>query len=37
MVAQLISYLKISDQTLGLLVNFNVRMLRHGVRRVARI
>jgi hypothetical protein len=28
--------LKTSDQSLGLLINFNVRLLRQGVRRVVR-
>lgn len=32
--AQLLSYLRMSDLRLGLLINFNVRMLRDGVRRV---
>lgn len=32
--AQLISYLKLSDRRLGLLMNFNVRALKHGVRRL---
>jgi GxxExxY protein len=35
-VAQVLSYLKASDRSLGLLVNFNVRLLRQGVRRVVR-
>ena len=34
--AQVLSYLKASDQSLGLLINFNVRLLRQGVRRVVR-
>jgi GxxExxY protein len=34
--AQVLSYLKVSDRSLGLLINFNVRLLRHGVRRVVR-
>lgn len=31
--AQLLSYLKISDCKYGLLINFNVKMLKDGVRR----
>lgn len=34
--AQVLSYLKASDRSLGLLINFNVRLLRQGVRRVVR-
>ncbi|MET0390439.1 MAG: GxxExxY protein [Polyangiales bacterium] len=34
--AQMLSYLKASDRSLGLLINFNVRWLRQGVRRVVR-
>ena len=34
--AQVLSYLKASDHSLGLLINFNVRMLRQGIRRVIR-
>ena len=34
--AQVLSYLKASDRPLGLLINFNVRLLRQGVRRVIR-
>ena len=33
--AQLISYLKLGDYSLGLLVNFNVRLLKQGIRRFA--
>jgi len=33
--AQLLSYLKISGLNVGLLINFNVKMLKHGVIRVA--
>lgn len=33
--AQLISYLKLGDYPLGLLVNFNVRLLKQGIRRFA--
>ncbi|HTC94890.1 MAG TPA: GxxExxY protein [Terriglobales bacterium] len=32
--AQLLSYLKMSGKQVGLLINFNVRNLRNGVRRV---
>jgi len=32
--AQLLSYLKLSACTVGLLINFNVKMLRNGIRRV---
>ena len=31
--AQLLSYLKLTDLKVGLLINFNVRMLTHGIRR----
>lgn len=31
--AQLISYLKITDKKLGLLINFNVVLLKDGIRR----
>jgi GxxExxY protein len=34
--AQVLSYLKASDRSLGLLINFNVCLLRRGVRRVIR-
>lgn len=33
-VAQLITYLKLSDCRLGLLINFNVALLKDGVRRL---
>lgn len=33
-VAQVISYLKAFDRPLGLLITFNVKLLRSGVRRV---
>ena len=33
-VSQVISYLKASDRRLGLLITFNVRLLRDGIRRV---
>ena len=32
--AQLISYLRLSDCRVGLLINFNVRMLKEGIRRI---
>ena len=32
--AQLLSYLKLSDRRVGLLINFNVPHLRQGIRRV---
>ena len=32
--AQLISYLKLSGHKVGLLINFNVKMLKHGIRRL---
>ena len=33
--AQLLTYLRLSDKRLGLLINFNVRILKTGIRRVA--
>jgi len=33
--AQLLSYLRLSDKRLGLLINFNVELLKHGVKRIA--
>ena len=33
-VAQLITYLKLSNCKLGLLINFNVALLKDGVRRL---
>jgi GxxExxY protein len=33
--AQLLSYLKLSDKRLGLLINFNARMLKQSIRRIA--
>jgi GxxExxY protein len=33
--AQLISYLKLSGKKIGLLINFNVRLLRDGIKRLA--
>jgi len=32
--AQLLSYLRLSGKRLGLLINFNVLMLRDGIKRV---
>jgi GxxExxY protein len=32
--AQLLSYLRLSNKRLGLLINFNVPMLRDGIKRV---
>jgi GxxExxY protein len=32
--AQLLSYLKLSDGKVGLLINFNVKLLKNGIRRV---
>ena len=32
--AQLLSYLRLSDCKIGLLINFNVRVLREGIRRL---
>jgi GxxExxY protein len=32
--AQLLTYLKLSDYKLGLLINFNVKLLKDGVRRI---
>jgi GxxExxY protein len=32
--AQLLSYLKLSDCRIGLLINFNVKFLREGIRRM---
>ena len=33
--AQLLSYLKLSDKRIGLLINFNVTLLKEGIKRVA--
>lgn len=33
---QLLSYLKLSGLRTGLLINFNVRHLRHGIKRMVR-
>lgn len=32
--AQLLNYLKLGDKRLGLLINFNVRLLKHGIKRI---
>jgi len=32
--AQILTYLKLSNSKLGLLINFNVRLLKNGIRRV---
>ena len=32
--AQLLTYLKISNLWLGMLLNFNVSVMRHGIRRI---
>ena len=34
--AQMISYLSITGHRLGLIINFNVPALRHGIKRIAR-
>lgn len=33
--AHLISYLKLSGKKLGLIINFNVKLLKNGIRRIA--
>ncbi len=33
--AQILSYLKLSERKVGLLINFNVKLLKHGIKRVA--
>lgn len=33
--AQLLTYLKLSDKRLGLLINFNVDLLKRGIKRIA--
>jgi GxxExxY protein len=33
--AQLLSYLKLSVKKIGLLINFNVELLKHGITRIA--
>lgn len=34
-VAQVVSYLRATEKPLGLLINFNVRLLKDGIRRIA--
>ncbi|MBL0126712.1 MAG: GxxExxY protein [Flavobacteriales bacterium] len=34
-IAQLLTYLKLADRRLGLLINFNVKFLKQGLKRVA--
>ena len=34
-VAQLLTYLRLTGVTLGLIINFNVKLLKNGIRRVA--
>lgn len=34
--AQLLTYLKLLDRRLGLLMNFNVALFKHGIKRIAR-
>ena len=33
-VAQLLTYLRLSDRKIGLLINFNVKLLKQGIKRV---
>lgn len=33
--AQLLSYLKLSNRKIGLLINFNVKYLKSGIKRIA--
>jgi GxxExxY protein len=35
--AQLITYLKLPGCQLGLLINFNVKVLKHGIRRLVNL
>jgi len=32
--AQLLSYLRLSERKVGLLINFNVKLLKHGIKRL---
>ena len=32
--AQLLTYLRLSEKRLGLLINFNVRMIKDGIKRM---
>lgn len=34
--AQLLTYLKLTDKRLGFLINFNVALIKHGLKRVVR-
>ena len=34
--AQLLTYLKLAEKRVGLLINFNVPLLKHGIRRMVR-
>lgn len=34
--AQLLTYLKLLDRRLGFLLNFNVALFKHGIKRIAR-
>jgi GxxExxY protein len=34
-IAQLLTYLKLTSHRVGLLVNFNVPLIKHGIRRIA--
>jgi GxxExxY protein len=34
--AQLLTYLKLSDRQLGLLINFNVPLIKDGIKRLVR-
>jgi GxxExxY protein len=34
--AQLLTYLKLSDRRIGLLINFNAPLLREGIKRMVR-
>lgn len=34
-IAQVVTYLRLSDRHVGLLINFNERLLKYGIRRLA--
>ncbi|GAP17534.1 GxxExxY protein [Levilinea saccharolytica] len=34
--AQILTYLKLADRKIGLLINFNMKILKHGIRRYVR-
>jgi len=34
--AQLLSYMKLTDKRLGFLINFNVPLIKHGIKRFIR-